>query len=177
MNRAEMKAVLEQTLELQSQNEAFTNLNEQQPDAHLSDPIDMNELSRLTDFMARRGLPLPPSYVQLLHISNGIKDYMQLESLSLRTASELMEPEEDDDEWSDFSPLHEFVIASGNTSAFIAFDRNDVSPAGEMAVVWVDESGGTNRFENLPEFLLSQLAYQRDVLTANQGDRAQLPKD
>ena len=175
MTNNQMKEILEATLALQSKNAIYQ--KEQLLDAHLASSVSETDLFLLKQHVARLGVNVPPSFIQFLLITDGIEDYMQLQSLSLRSAKQIVESQHSDGQWDDFAPLHEFVIASGDTSAFIAFDRSRVNPMGEMSVVWIDGTGSPTEFADFFNFLREQLQFQKDVLTVNEADRKNLPED
>jgi hypothetical protein len=167
-----MKEILELTLAIQSKNANYE--GNKIPGAHLASPVTEVDLLKLKRHLARLEANIPPSFIQFLSITDGIEGYMQLQSLSLRSAKEIVESQQSDCQWDDFAPLHEFVIASGDTGAFIAFDRSRASPSGEMPVVWIDESGNRTEFSDFYKFLQEQLQFQKDVLAMNEADRANL---
>lgn len=173
MNDEEMRNTLVETLELQSKNAQFR--KRRPADAHLSPPVSEEELRALDTHLASQGLSAPPSYRQFLLISNGIADYMQLSRLSLRSARQVVEEYESDEEYEDFAPLHEFVISTGNTSDFLAFDRRTLTSDGEMAVVLVNGRGETTDYANFCTFLSEQRTFQSDVWEVNSADRDNLP--
>ncbi|MCP3143889.1 SMI1/KNR4 family protein [Pyxidicoccus xibeiensis] len=107
---------------------------------------------------------LPPSYRQLLRVSNGIPGYMQAEHLSLRSAGEIVASQDDDTQWDEHAPLHRFVIASGETYEFIAFDGTRSDATGEAPLIWVDPRRDVTELEGFEAFLLAQLHFQKDVL-------------
>jgi hypothetical protein len=175
MTDAQMRSMLESTLALQSKNAHFR--KKKRPDAKLAQPASASALARLEQHIARLGIVVPPSFVQFLRISDGIDDYMQIQRLSLRSAKQIVDSRESDEEWDDFAPLHEFVIGSGDAGDFIAFDRSRVDSSGEMQVAWIDGSGDRTDFADFPKFLEEQHQFQTDVLAANEADRANLPAD
>lgn len=175
MTDQEMQELLDQTLAAQSKNARFH--RPQPPDAHLSTPASQADLSLLAGHAARLGTRIPPSYAQFLRLTDGIDDYMQLQRLSLRPAKGIVDAQEEDAEWDDFEPLHEFVIASGDTSDFIAFDYTRADDAGEMPVVWIDGRGDRTEFDDFVAFLRAQLEFQQSLLMANEADRSGLRDD
>ena len=114
--------------------------------------------------LARQGMVLPPSYRQFLRVSNGLPGYMQTEHLSLRSAGEIVASQDDDTQWDEHDPLHRFVIASGETYEFIAFDGTRADATGEAPLFWMDLRGDVAELEGFEAFLLAQLQFQKDVL-------------
>jgi hypothetical protein len=176
MTDQEMREILETTLATQSKNARFQ--KRQVDAARLSGPVSPVDFARLERYAARHGTQVPPSFAQFLRITDGIEDYCQVAALSIRSAARVMESREIDDEWKDFAPLHEFVIASGDYSSdFIAFDRDHPQATGELPVVWIDGRGDRTEFPDFVAFLREQLRFQVDVLATNEADRANLPAD
>jgi len=176
VNDEEMKATLEETLSAQSRNAAYR--KSPPPDATLQVPVSAEDLALLERHCRRIGIPLPPSLRQFLRISDGIPGYMQLEGMSLRSAREIVDSAESDEgEWDEYDPLHKFVIVSGDTTEFIAFNERANDAAGEPAVVWVGLRGDETTYANLADLLWSQQQFQKDVLEAKEADRANLPDD
>lgn len=182
MTNDEMKTMLEAILEAQQENARVR--AQQRPVAQLAKPASPPELARLEAHLARLGLKLPPSFRQFLSITNGIDGFMQDDSLSMRSTGDIEERFHgkvaghiaDKSAWADFAPLCNFVVASGATSAFVAFDP-DTEEGGEMDVVMVTEDGGRVEFGSFEEFLEEQLTYQTDVLAAYHADHANLADD
>lgn len=176
MNDEEMKAVLEKTLIAQSRNAAYD--RSPAPGSTLQSPVSAEDLARLERHCARIGIPLPPSFRQFLLISDGIPGYMELEGMSLRSARQIVESAESDaEEWDEYDPLHKFVIVSGNTTEFIAFDERSIDAAGEPAVVWVDLRGDEASYASFEDLLRSQQEFQESVLRTKEADRTNLRGD
>ena len=171
-----MKAMLEVTLGIQSRNAAFRKSPPRE--ATLQQPVSVEDLARLERHCEDLKIQLSPSFRQFLRISDGIPSYMQLEGMSLRSACEIVESAwSDEEEWDEHDPLHKFVIVSGDTTEFIAFDERSIDAAGELAVVWVGLRGDETTYANFEDLLWSQQQFQKDVLKANEADRANLPDD
>lgn len=176
MNDAEMKAMLEETLSSQGRNATYDESPE--PHATLQQPVSAEDLAKLETHCERIGITLPPSFRQFLQISDGVPGYMQLENMSLRSAREIVESSKPDEEqWGEYDPLHKFVIVSGDTTEFIAFDERSIDAAGEPAVVWVGLRGDETTYADFEDLLWSQQQFQKDVLEANEADRANLRDD
>lgn len=183
MTRDEMKAMLEEILETQRENARVR--GQQRAATGLAKPATPPEIARLEAHLARIGAKLPPSFRQFLSITNGIDGFMQDENLSMRSALAIEERFAgtakghiaDPKAWADFAPLCNFVFASGETAAFVAFDPDTANDDGEMDVVMITEDGGRVEFGTFDEFLEEQLTYQTDVLEAYRADHADLADD
>lgn len=176
MTDQEMKELINETIALQYESDSlYTNAPVR---AQPNPPAQPEEIQRLEGHLKDRNLTLPPSYRQLLGIYNGVRNFMKLDRLSLRSAKEIEKSHEDDFDWEDFAPLGDFVFGSGDeTAAFICFNPEVVDENGEMEVVIVDESGGTAECENLEAFLRWQLTYHKDVIERFHANRADLKDD
>ncbi len=176
MNDAEMKTMLEETLDAQRRSAAYR--PSPPPGATLRPPVSAEDLERLERHCAHTGIPLPPSFRRFLRISDGVPGYMQLEGMSLRSARDIVDSAAaDEEEWDEYDPLHKFVIVSGDTTEFIAFDGRSIDAEGEPAVVWVGLRGDETSYANFEDLLWSQHRFQKDVLEAEEADRAKLPDD
>jgi hypothetical protein len=166
MKDAEMRTMLEETLQAHARNTAFRTKSPA-PVAALQKPVSPGVLAQLERHCQRIGIALPPSFRQFLLISDGLPGYMEYVRMSLRSAEQIMaSAPEDEYEWDEYDPLHKFVIGSGDTMEFIAFDERSIDPAGEPAVVWVDLRGGETTYANFEDLLWSQREFQKDVWKA-----------
>jgi hypothetical protein len=171
-----MKAVLEETLRAQAR--SASHRKSPPPGATLQTPVSAEDLGLLERHCKRIGVPLPPSFRRFLLISDGVPGYMQLEGMSLRSSRDIVDSAGPDEaEWDEYDPLHKFVIVSGNTTEFIAFDERSIDAAGEPAIVWVGLRGDETTYANFEDLLWSQHRFQKDVLEAEEADRANLPDD
>ncbi|MDR5741128.1 MULTISPECIES: SMI1/KNR4 family protein [unclassified Caballeronia] len=176
MNDDEMRAMLEETLRAQRANAAYRKKRAPTPTPTLRAPVSADDLAALEKHCAHIGIPLPPSFRQFLRISDGVPGYMQYVRMSLRSARDIVESaDSDEEEWDDYDPLHKFVIVSGDTTEFIAFDERSIDSAGEPAVVWVGLSGDETAYANFEDLLWSQREFQKDVLEGHIADRGSLP--
>jgi len=135
-------------------------------------PAPAKDLDSLEKYLLRRKLPFPPSYRAFLATCNGITGFDA--DLNLLSAKEVMNPVDMALE-SDFPNLAIFVIAQGNTSAFISFDSESTDDAGEMEVVWVTEDGDEIRYPNFGTFLQMVRDQSQETLKQEQADRRNLP--
>jgi hypothetical protein len=173
MTDAEMRLLIEETVRAQHAAAAFTlgaGL------ACLRAPASPDALVRLARHLSASGLHFPPSYRQFLGITDGIDDLMDRYGVSFRSADEVIAESASDKAWAR-TPVHRFVIASGNSNSFIGFDPRTVAPDGEMHVVLFDDIGEENESDSLEQFLREQLDFFQSVVAGEQADRASLKDD
>jgi hypothetical protein len=176
MTDEELRKIITATLETQSKNAKFRTAN--RPDGVMAPPAPPAEIAELKKVLAKDRLVPPPSLLQLLGVCNGVRDYLQSQNVSLRSAKEIVSQRPEDLQWWDeFEPIHEFVFASGDTNTFVGFDRTRVDSRGEMPVVMITEQGDQFEYQDLEDFLRTQLQMQADYLAVNQKDRAGLADD
>ena len=173
MTDAEMRQLIQETVGAQHRAAAFT------PGAGLARlraPASADALDRLAKYLSANGLRFPPSYRQFLSITDGIDDLMDRYGVSFRSADEVIAESASDKAWAR-TPVHRFVIASGNSNSFVGFDPRTVAPDGEMHVVLIDDIGDEDESDSLEQFLREQLDFFEDVVSGEQADRAGLKDD
>ncbi len=176
MTDEELRKLIAATLETQSKNAKF--LSDNRPDGIMAPPASPEEIAALKKVLAADGIVPPPSLLQLFRVCNGVRDYRQSQGISLRSAKEMVSQRPEDLEWwDDFAPIHECVFASGDTNAFVGFDRTRVDSRGEMPVVMISACGERAEYEDLEDFLRVQLRMETNYLAVNQADRARLADD
>ncbi|NTX05820.1 SMI1/KNR4 family protein [Myxococcus sp. CA040A] len=176
MTDEELRKVIEATLDAQGKNATFRSTR--RPDAVMAPPAPLVEVAEFKKVLAKDGLTPPPSLLQLLGVCNGVRDYMQNQDISLRSVKEMLSQRPEDlSWWDDFAPVHELVFASGDTNAFVGFDRLRADSRGEMPVVMVTPRGERFEYRDLEDFLRAQLRIQTNALAVNQEDRAHLADD
>ena len=175
MDETEMRALIAETLDMQARNIEFD--GDDVPPARLNQPARAGDVERLESHFERCGARLPPSLRRFFSISDGVEGYMKIEELSLRSTRAIVESHASDDQWSDFAPLHELVIGSGVTSAFIGLDKTRPHADGEYPLVMVDPNGSRSELADFESFLLEQHEIQKNVLDANLADRDALKSD
>lgn len=134
-------------------------------------PTSAKELHALDDYLNHRGLSFPPSYRVFLAAHDGIRDFAHW--LNLRKANEIRDPV-DASLVNDFPTLSEFVIALGNTPAFISFDPETADASGEMEVVWVADDGAERRYPNFAAFLRVTRDELLEAVESEKADRIDL---
>jgi hypothetical protein len=131
--------------------------------ARLRAPASTEALARLATNLRANGLHFPPSYRQFLSITDGIDDLMDRYGVSFRPADEVIAGLANRQAWT-WTPVHRFVIASGNSNSFIGFDPRTVAPDGEMRAVLFNDKGEENEADSLPQFLQDQVDFFEDVV-------------
>jgi hypothetical protein len=118
--------------------------------------------------LAARGLPLPPAFRAFLRVHDGVTDFDG--HLNLLDCKALL-GKRDPSLRSDYPDLANFVIALGNTPAFISFDPRTAKKTGEMEVVWVMPDGGEFRYSGFMELLTKFRDELRKTLKLTMADR------
>jgi hypothetical protein len=136
-----------------------------------SPPASAAEVDALEKALRVRGLHVPPSYKAFLAASNGFEAFDT--RLNLFSAKQVLEPV-DASLKSDFPTLSKFVVAGGNTSAFISFDPDTADKTGEMEAVWVAEDGGEFRYPSFGELLQQYRDELQKTVAKEQADRKRL---
>lgn len=175
MTPDEMRQIVEDTLDAQL--EANRYAVEQPKRGQPRPPVSDADLRALTAHLARRGLPLPPSYRQFLTLFDGIEGYRRLESFDLRSAAQVVTGADDDEEWDDLEPINRFVIGAGYATVIAGFDPRSADEHGEMKVVEYSSSGDATEHESFEAFLRFNLQLFQDILAREQADRADLADD
>ena len=138
-------------------------------------PASSQDLDLLSSELAGRGLKMPAGYKMLLSVHNGVADL--LPDLSFRSAREIIDSSEKDKAWRSFGAMHNFIVASGRTSAFGAFDPDTATSEGDMELVFVSEVGDVDRYAGVEEFLESRRRILVEDLALVKADRAMLADD
>jgi hypothetical protein len=155
MTNAEMRLLIEEAVRGQHRAATFT------PGAGLARlraPASTEALARLATHLSANGLRFPPSYRQFLSITDGIDDLMDRYGVSFRSADEVIAESASDRAWA-WTPVHRFVIASGNSNSFVGFDPRTVAPDGEMHAVLFNDKGEENEADSLTQFLQDQIDF------------------
>jgi hypothetical protein len=175
MTPDEMRAIVVDTIETQFQANAYTVQPPQR--AVPRPPVSDEDLGALVAHLARRGIPLPPSYRQFLRLFDGIEGYRQLERFDLRSAAQVVAEADNDEEWDDLEPINRFVIGAGYATVIAGFDPTTADERGEMKVVEFSSSGHPTEHASFEAFLQYNLALFQRILTQEQQDRAGLADD
>jgi hypothetical protein len=134
----------------------------------------------LAAFRGRYGRKVPPSYLQLLSIYNGVDNFDWVD-VSLLSTDFLLAHDDLADGWEEartFAPGEAFVFAQSDSDAeAVAFRTQKVGLDGEMEVVHVDARGVLGEYKNLEEYLRDRRDWFADYLAGEKADRAGLSDD
>jgi hypothetical protein len=184
MTDQEMKTLLEEIRNTQLQLLRLGTSSITPPQIEFNEPATDSSLNLLASHLAGLNLKTPPSYRQLLRVSDGIARFRWLQSFSFRSVQTLIQKSEDDAAWDDlaedysefdiqFGPVHHFIIGTGDVTAVCAFDPDSIDEYGEMKVIEFDIEGNEPIVhDNLEALLRSDLAtYKSDLARASELTR------
>jgi hypothetical protein len=126
-------------------------------------PASEEELSALS---AAVPFSLPPSYLDLLRINNGVTNFKWIRDHLISSHERIQSPDLDD--WPD-RPEMWFIIAGDDNSDGVAFDRNTSDLDGEMEVVEFANYREDSRWPSLSDFLAGYLARLEDWILREQA--------
>jgi hypothetical protein len=172
MTRDQIKDLVDRTNEMQYRASLFTKKQHRAQPAPAATDAELDSLSRELN---RRHLSFPPSLRALLSVYNGVQGYLR--DVSLRSTQEIISCVGSDAQWQSLGEFYRFVFASGNTSAFAAFDPTAARTDGEMSVVYMDANGNDERYDDLFKFLRANYEFYSDIVEASEQDRAGLDDD
>jgi hypothetical protein len=134
----------------------------------------------LAAFKNRYGRRVPPSYLQLLSIYDGIDNFEWVD-VSLLSIDFLMTHHNLDDYWVEaeaFGPGEAFIFARSNSDPHVvAFLTQKVGPDGEMRVVHLDADGPLGKHKTLEAYLRSRRDWFASAVAEEKADRGGLPDD
>jgi hypothetical protein len=138
-------------------------------------PADEYQLGQLDDYLARKGLRVPPGYREYLSIYNGIESVFNY-SLSLLPVAEVMRDDHGivEETIDEFPTCCQFVIAAGNTPEFIAFDTATWHTELGYEAVWVTADTTEWRQKSFEDLLTSYLDVLERNISAQENDRKNL---
>lgn len=130
-------------------------------------PATTEELTGLEEYLHKRGLFLPPSYRAFLTISNGLEGFRSY--FSLLNAKEVMIPPNPSHQRG-YPSLSRFIIGTGNSLEFVAFDPDKVADS-EMEVVSVADDGEESRYPDFNQYLHMRLGQLLHAIELERADR------
>jgi hypothetical protein len=134
----------------------------------------------LNAFKAKYGRQVPPSYLQLLSVYDGVDNFEWVD-VSLLSTDFLLTHDDLDEEWVEagaFPALEAFVFAQSNSDAHVVvFLTRQVEADGEMAIVHLDAEGPLGEHKNLEEYLLARRDWFAGELARQKADREGLSDD
>lgn len=162
LSESQMKEVLRRTVD------ALRKLNELWG---LDDPVSPRPPATqlaLRKLAATVPFPLPPSYVQLLCIHDGIDNFYGIRGQLLPSSYRLDFPNFERD-WN--RPHLLFFVEDDDFNA-VAFDTNMRNPECEMEVVEIAENIDSDRWPSLSDFLIGYMERIENWLANEQADRS-----
>jgi hypothetical protein len=175
MNSPDMRRIIDEIVVLGDELRRLNELTQRAKPAKPADP------AALSTFGATFAGKVPPSFLQLLSIYDGVEnfDYVDISIFGcdylLQNASELEE------EWVDAEMFEEdeiFVFARSDIDSIaVAFALNKPGPNGEMGVIYFDARGVGAEFENLEAYLVACKRMYEHNLTKEAADRAGFSSD
>jgi hypothetical protein len=134
-------------------------------------------LTAIRNRFARR---VPPSYVQLLSLYDGIDNFDWVDVSVLTTTFLLSHPDQDRVwvEAGNFPAGERFIFAQSDTDPHaIAFLFNRVGDDGEMEVMDFDNDGPVETYQNLEAYLRDRRDWFASEVAKEKADRAGLTDD
>ena len=133
-------------------------------------PATTQSLNRLA---AAVPFPLPPSYVQLLRIADGITNFYRLWGKIIPCTYRLEHPRFAED----WERPDLFFFIEGTEGNAVAFDPATRNAEGEMAVLEIDNYLDADRWPSLNDFLVGYKERLEGWLADEQADRAKVDDD
>jgi hypothetical protein len=136
------------------------------------EPASQSDLERLDIHLASQGLHAPESYRLALSVYNGVK-HMLANEYSLLSLDAVVNHDYDllPEMHEYFPSCCRFVLAAGNTSAFIGFDVDAPASDGGYEVVSITPEGTSSRKKNFQEFLEGYRAALQRKIASEEKDR------
>jgi len=172
LSKAEMKEIVVDVVRLGNELRKYYEL-EDEP-AKAGPPPD----KRVLDAIAQRFIEkVPPSYLQLMSINNGVKNFEWVD-VSILPAEFLLKHGNLDHTWIESGMYREgelFVFAlSATDSHVVAFLPKTVSKLGEMEVVHFDSGGTLGQYRDLDEYLRERRSWYAKSVQEQKADRENL---
>ncbi len=163
----QMEAVLKRTVDVLNALDALWDLHDP---VVPHPPATSSALQRLA---AAVSFPLPPSYVQLLSICDGIDNVYGISGDLLPSSYRFQYPDFDKI-WT--RPTMFFIIADNDWNA-VTFDTNTQNADGEMEVVEIADNIDADRWQSLSAFLIGYQERVEGWLAGERADRAKVDDD
>ncbi|MEP6653920.1 MAG: SMI1/KNR4 family protein [Myxococcales bacterium] len=113
---------------------------------------------------------LPPSYLQLLSIHDGIDNFYWTDN-PLRSSSYIINTPSYQDH---YEIPDQFLFITGSDWISVGFDKQTQKTDGEMEVVENDKSGEATRWPSLPSFLMGYCERLEEWVRDAHADRAKV---
>ena len=145
--------------------------------AQLNPPANANIFKSFKEYTKGN---VPPSYIELMSIYNGIKnfEYVSIDFLSMEY---IMENDPVDENWVDAGWYKEgeifIFVQSDSDDEVVAFLTKTADSNGEMKVVHFDTNGPLGEYDNLDDYLISRRDWFKQSLEEERADREGLSDD
>jgi hypothetical protein len=171
----QMKALVDEIVSLGNELRAFHEFDDEPARPHPAATA-----AALTAFKNKYGSRVPPSYLQLLSIYDGVDNFEWVD-VSLLSIDYLLTHDNLDDHWVEveaFAPGEAFIFARSNSDPHVvAFLTQKVGADGEMRVIHLDADGPRGKHKNLEAYLRSRRKWFAEALAEEKADRAGLSDD
>jgi hypothetical protein len=172
----QMKALVDEIVALGNELRAFGD-----HDDTPARPRPSATAAALADFKRRYGGRVPPSYLQLLSIYDGVDNFDWVD-VSILSTEFLLAHDDLDEDWVEeaeaFAAGEAFIFAQSDSDAHIvAFLSRKVGADGEMKVVHLDSDGPIGKHKNLEAYLRERRDWFAEAVAEEKADRAGLSDD
>jgi hypothetical protein len=175
LTAGQMKALLDESVALGNELRVFHG-HDDMP----ARPAPAATPAALGTFKRRYGKRVPPSYLQLLSIYDGIDNFEWVD-VSLLSIDFLLAHDDLDEDWVEteaFAAGELFIFAQSNSDAHaVAFLTKNVARNGEMEVVHFDSNGTLGEYKNLEEYLRDRRDWFAAAVAEEKADRTGLSDD
>ena len=175
LSPAQMKTVVDEIVSLGNELRALNELDDEPARPHPAPTA-----ASLAAFKGRYGSRVPPSYLQLLSIYDGVENFEWVD-VSLLSIDYLLTHDHLDNHWVDidvFAPGEAFIFARSDSDAHVvAFLTQEVGADGEMKVIHLDSDGPVGKHKSLEAYLRSRRKWFAAAVAEEKADRAGLSND
>jgi hypothetical protein len=175
LSKKEMKDIVDEIIELGNELRRYNEFDDELAKTGLSPDI-----TTLDSFKKYTKGKVPPSYVQLMSIYNGIENFEYV-GISLLSMEYIIENDPVDENWVDAEWYEEgeifIFIQSDSDDEVVAFLIKTASPDGEMKVVHFDTNGPLGEYSDLEAYLKARRDWFRRSLENAKADREGLSDD
>ena len=170
MDKTSKESLIRHIVQALEEINVFEGLDDEANKVKCHPPASKQEIEKL-----KQALPfaLPPSYIQLLSIHNGIENFYRINGKIL-SASHRLQYSYDHEDWE--RPNLLFIAMDDSWNA-VALDSMTLDAEGEMEVQEFDRNVETTRWSSLDEFLEGYSERLREYLQNARADRAQMDDD
>jgi hypothetical protein len=175
LSKNEMRLIINEIIEIGNQLRRYHELDDI-PAKAFSAPNKV----LFSDFKERFAGKLPPSYLQLMSIYNGVEN-LEWVDVSILPIEFIMEHDNLDEDWVDAGVYEEgdlFIFAqSGSDALSVAFLLKTADHKGEMEVVHFDAGGLLGKYKNFEEYLRARCDWLKNAVANEEADRKGLTDD